>query len=1454
MWRYFTRKNFIIAALSLILLLSFLFLAGVVWIKSGRFDQWVAAQLTSQLAEFGIRTEIGSLNPSLRGLNIELNDVKLYPGKEKEPFLTFEKLNGSVKFRDLFKLGKPTEVSLRDLNIEGLKFWYTLDANGVSNLSKLNFDKLKKDEKEIIVFDYAAAQVELHRAEIYYIDQVRKFDGTARNLELKITPDRDKFFRLISNAENCSFTIDDKETNDVGFKLNALANEHGAQVESLQLASPLFFADMQGEMKDWQKLDYNLKAKADVKVTEITRVFLPNSRVNGTAKFEGTVTGQGLEYQANGKLLSNSLVARDIRVEGINLKFKGSGTGTEFEATEEVLFQKLDAAGFKINRAVASGKIAGNGEDFTWLMNFKAADLAGPDIKASGINFTNAKINFRGDDLSKFKATGKARIEHLITADVNVGNVTGDVTATRNEIIVPNFNGSVFGGNAQGSARIRLDNKSSSEISANLTSLNLDQASAVSAGKRLPLRGTADGKVNVAWNGFDFKSAEGTANLKFKGTTTGSDDGLNPIAGLPINGELNAVASNRRIRINNTKINTGATDLIVSGDIGWDQTGALEVALNSSNAAELQALAVDIIKKVDLELGDKIEAAKVQLTNQLSFNGKVTGSLRTPAINGNFSLSGVSYDDDLLGSITGNLAYSGNLFKVDNGRLLQDGGGSAEFAVNYPMTVTNGLTIKTTLHDLSVEKLKNSLIPLPVNIEGKANGYAEIAGLPDAMSGNAEVKISNAVYGTKAFDEVSSKINFSGKNVELTNLKLRAGDSALTGDATINTETKGYRAKLHGEGIDLNEWVNAAKEEKEERIPITGRVNVDIDAEAAKTSIQATHSDFDGGYFFDRIEAVATGSNITYKEEKIGKVRLVMKGSNNVSALDLEAEAFEQNYTGKGNIDFNQKNAPVNLAVNFNEVELTKFLDVATSDDLNASGKASGQLRVAGFLFSETDPIRIETEFDKLGFIVGDYNLAAQTPFTLKANANQIDLGTIKLSGANTSVVVSGAIAMSENGKSNLSINGDVNLKLLQTFVKDVFADGIVKIQGVAAGNFKQPRFSGTATLVDGSLRVPGFPLGLARAKGRLLFTADQAQLASFEGDTGGGKIRATGGVAFVGFKPNRWRFQIKPEGVRYDYPRDTRTTFDGDLELQGTREFQLLSGLVNVRRTEYLADVDLFEFIERMTGQFANTTISAVSTDESIFPPTQMDIRVAANETLTLRNKLLDATGSTVLRIKGPLDDPSVGGRITVTRGVIDNVFNQRFRINNSGTIEFSGVDKRGGQINLEAEADIKNYRVIANVTGALAQPRVKFRSEPSLPEADVINLITTGTLRDEFATNGSSSSQALAKTSLNTAASLIAQRASRSVESNVTSRLFGLNRFSVDPLLTGRGTDPTARVTIGRRITKDLSITYSASLTSSQEQIILIEYQVSDKLTLVANRSLDGSIGFDVRLRKRF
>ncbi|MFN7930762.1 MAG: translocation/assembly module TamB domain-containing protein [Blastocatellia bacterium] len=1082
-------------------------------------------------------------------------------------------------------------------------------------------------------------------------------------------------------------------------------------------------------------------------------------------------------------------------------------------------------------------------------VQLQSGRVVGADVKASGLSFSNAKANFRADDLSKFKVTGRAQVEHLITADVNIGSFAlHDVTATNTEVTVPNFSGAVFGGKATGSARVRLDGKGTSEVKADLAALNLDQAGAVSAGKRLPLRGTADGNVHLAWNGFDYKTAEGTANLKFNGTTI-NQESADVVDGLPITGELNAVASERRLKINNTLIQTGATKLTVDGDIGWDKTGALNFALNADDAAELQTLVVNLAKDFDPQAITEFTEQEIQLTNTLSFNGRVTGSLDKPQVSGRFNLAAVNWHDEPLGSIAGDVSYAGDAIKVENGLLTQPDKGQAEFAVDVPFNVENGIAVKTNLKGFSLGSALRAALSAPVEIAGFATGHAEITGLPEAMRGTAEIKVANGKYGNKAIDDFTSKLTLDGSHVDLADLKLRSGESTLTGAVNFDTKTMGYRAKLQGEGIDLNEWVNIAREDNQPPIPLAGRVNLQLDAEAAAFAL-----DEKKGRIFDRLEATATSKEITYKNEPIRNATLTIAGRDSVAKLDLKADALSQSHTGAGQIDFSKPEMPITMALNFKDLEVARVLEMAAVSELQSGGKTSGQIRIAGNLAGKDDPLRIETEFAQLYFDVTDYRLTAQTPFTVKVNADQVDFGSVKLSGNNTNLLLKGTLAVGESGKNALSINGDVNLKVVQSFVKDVFADGQVKLEGEARGNYKQPKFSGTATLQEGSLRIPGFPVGMNHARGRLLFTADQAQLASFEADVGTGKLRATGGASFAGFKPNRWRFQIKPEGVRVDYPQDVRATLDGDLELQGSREFQLLSGTVNVRRTEYLADVDLFEFIARMSDQFGNPSIGGASSDASAIPPTQMDIRVVANETLHLRTKLIDVTGSLALRLRGPLDDPAVGGRITVMRGIVDNIFNQRFRITNAGTVEFPGVDKRTGQLNVEAESDIKGYRIIANFTGPLNQPRFRLRSEPSLPEPEVYNLVATGRLQNEDRLSSSSSSQALAQTSLNTAASFLANRASRSVESNVTSRLFGLNRFSLDPLLTGRGTDPTARITVGRRITKDLSITYSTNIASNQDQVILIEYQASDKLSFVASRAQDGTFGLDVRLRKRF
>jgi translocation and assembly module TamB len=95
-------------------------------------------------------------------------------------------------------------------------------------------------------------------------------------------------------------------------------------------------------------------------------------------------------------------------------------------------------------------------------------------------------------------------------------------------------------------------------------------------------------------------------------------------------------------------------------------------------------------------------------------------------------------------------------------------------------------------------------------------------------------------------------------------------------------------------------------------------------------------------------------------------------------------------------------------------------------------------------------------------------------------------------------------------------------------------------------------------------------------------------------------------------------------------------------------------------------------------------------------------------------------------------------------------------------------------------------------------------------------------------------------------------------------TDKLFGLNRFEIDPLIAGRGGEsPTARLTVGRQINKNLSITYSTNVTSDQNQVLAVEYRVSNRLSFVARyeqgsvsgfSSRNDNFSFEIRFRKRF
>src|SRR5256885_12447202 len=127
---------------------------------------------------------------------------------------------------------------------------------------------------------------------------------------------------------------------------------------------------------------------------------------------------------------------------------------------------------------------------------------------------------------------------------------------------------------------------------------------------------------------------------------------------------------------------------------------------------------------------------------------------------------------------------------------------------------------------------------------------------------------------------------------------------------------------------------------------------------------------------------------------------------------------------------------------------------------------------------------------------------------------------------------------------------------------------------------------------------------------------------------------------------------------------------------------------------------------------------------------------------------------------------------------------------------------------------------------------PTTTATSDPPLPQADVISLITTGNL-----SSGPEGASISAQSGLGTATSILTDALINAPVQRATDKLFGLNRFEFDPIIAGRGgQSPTSRLTVGRPIERNPALTFSTNLTGEPNQVIAVADRVSARPSFIA------------------
>ena len=252
---------------------------------------------------------------------------------------------------------------------------------------------------------------------------------------------------------------------------------------------------------------------------------------------------------------------------------------------------------------------------------------------------------------------------------------------------------------------------------------------------------------------------------------------------------------------------------------------------------------------------------------------------------------------------------------------------------------------------------------------------------------------------------------------------------------------------------------------------------------------------------------------------------------------------------------------------------------------------------------------------------------------------------------------------------------------------------------------------------------------------------------------------------------------------------------------------------------------------------------------------------------TLRIENNLARLVASADLQLRGTYDRPVLFGRAEVDRGEV--TFEGRRYLVTRGNIDFTNPARIEPFFDVEAETRVRipgqTYQVIVRAVGTLDRLQPELSSDPPLPAADVLALLFSDVRRSQGP--GDAELRALQNPNerqrdiLTTRATQLLANPVASEVGRVVEQTFGVDTFQVTPSLidpysqsTGR-VNPSARVTIGKRISDRVYLTFSRSLASSlNDQILLLEYDESDRLSWIVSRNEDSTYAIEVRVRHAF
>jgi translocation and assembly module TamB len=823
------------------------------------------------------------------------------------------------------------------------------------------------------------------------------------------------------------------------------------------------------------------------------------------------------------------------------------------------------------------------------------------------------------------------------------------------------------------------------------------------------------------------------------------------------------------------------------------------------------------------------QATPERFAGDATWNGQVLGPVVHPDFTGQVRVVNARYGWLGWDEVTGTVNYSPDGVQLTNAHVRR-GRSAATLSLSIELTNWNFLpenrwSLGASLDRADTDDLQG-LFGTNFPVHGLLTGQFRADGTRAAPRLTGTMQFSEVTAGSFRFDRVAGELAVDHQQIRVLNAEIIKGPGRITGDFGYRFAERQASFDLSGTAIQVSE----IPEIQTPALPLAGEFDFHIRGQGPLLAPAG-----EGSF---RLARLKVGS------ELMGSFLGRFQSDGRTLALEIGSAMSTGKLEGKFRLGLGNR-YPLSGSLTMQQINLDPFIEAGLHlRALTEHSRVDGQFAFSGLL-ADPDSITIEANVSRVVFDYEYVKLENVGPLRLIYRRSEVRIEQANLRGPDTDFKLEGLVRFNAERPLNLNVAGTINLRLAQGLFPEVEARGAAQVDARITGTISRPNVNGRAHLENALVGYDDLPLSLSNVTGDVVFNRSRLLFSNVQASAGGGSLVLNGAVDYGEEAPLvSYEISAHAERVRIRYPTGMSWLTDGDVRFTGTTQGAQLSGQVVIERLLLANGVDMAALmVAARQGPGGGGLVSPFLRNF------QLDLSVVTGPNARMEWPGAQMETDASLRVRGTWDRPIVLGHVHLLSGEMSFRGN-RFRLVR-GDLNFANPLRIDPVIDVEAATTIQQYEVTLDFTGPASALRLSYRSDPPLPESDVLALLALGRTGQESELRTATGTQAQQFG----ASALLSEAISAEVGGRIE-RLFGISRLQVEPFAGGLGTESNAaaRVTIQQQLTPDLRITYATNATSNQQQVIQIEYAVRPDISVQALRDINGTFGLDIVFKKRF